>query len=609
MDSLKMYFIPGKSTFNSLTLPDGYSIVSFKDESDIMPWIECCKKGLADDDADKSVFDWRITDHKDTLAARDVFFLDFLGEHIGTVTVIYHPDMKNCEIHMLSIRSDFRGKGLSKYIVNFAISKALEYNPSFIVLITQEWRKAAVRSYLQHGFFPVNFGVGMQERWEKVLEENNIDSVDMYYEDCSIYKKIYKSSIAPKIKIGVVGAGRGQVMMDYCTTAENAELVAICDISPKALNLAKEKYGESIAYFTDYDEFLKYDFDAVVLANFANAHAPFAIKALNAGKHILSEVLPVQTMNEAVELIEAVENSNTLYCYAENYCYLPATRTMRKLYQQGVLGKFEYGEGEYLHNCEPGWHKYTKGIPNHWRNTMSSFYYCTHSIGPLIHTVGLRPSKVVGFELPFNDRMYRMGAKAGPAGIEMITLEDGSVIKSAHGVGISKSSVWYSIYGSKGRMESARDDAIPNGAEKLYVNCDINDGDNDSSPVLTSTDDDLSERFSGTSHSGSDFYMMYNFIDAVRGNRNADVIGVYEAIDSFLPGLFAYKSVLNGGVTMEIPNLRIKSERDKWRNDTECTDIDVAGDRVIPSYSKGNPEIPDEVYDALREKYKDEFDK
>ena len=44
--------------------------------------------------------------------------------------------------------------------------------------------------------------------------------------------------------------------------------------------------------------------DAVVLANYANEHAPFAIKAMKKGLHVFSEVLPVQNMKEAVELVE-----------------------------------------------------------------------------------------------------------------------------------------------------------------------------------------------------------------------------------------------------------------------------------------------------------------
>lgn len=32
-----------------------------------------------------------------------------------------------------------------------------------------------------------------------------------------------------KVKVGVVGVGRGTSMMRYCECSENAEIVAICD--------------------------------------------------------------------------------------------------------------------------------------------------------------------------------------------------------------------------------------------------------------------------------------------------------------------------------------------------------------------------------------------
>ena len=65
-----------------------------------------------------------------------------------------------------------------------------------------------------------------------------------------------------------------------------------------------------------------------------------------------SEVLPVQTLAEAVRLVEAVEKSGKIYAYGENYCYFPATLEMKRLYRKGVLGEFEYGEGEYAPDCD-----------------------------------------------------------------------------------------------------------------------------------------------------------------------------------------------------------------------------------------------------------------
>jgi len=281
---------------------------------------------------------------------------------------------------------------------------------------------------------------------------------------------------------------------------------------------------------------------------------------------------------------------------------MPAPKEMRKLYREGKLGEFEYGEGEYVHNCESIWPGITYGDPNHWRNNMYANFYCTHSIGPLIHITGLRPLKVSGFELPFDAKAARMGEKSGNAGLELITLENGAVIKSLHG-GLDKNSIWYSIYGSKGRMESAREDALQDDVSRLYINLDEFEGENKCDRSSYKPTDEYTANAASMGHGGSDFYSMFNFIDKVLGNKEADTIDVYEALDMFLPGMFAYRSVLNGGIPMEIPNLRDKANREQYRNDTTCTDPKVAGDRLIPSYSKGNPEIAPEVYQIIKEKW------
>ncbi len=144
-----------------------------------------------------------------------------------------------------------------------------------------------------------------------------------------------------KVKIGVLGVYRGSSMINYCKTADNAEVVAICDKWEQGLQYHQQANdGENIAYYTDFDEFLKHDMDAVVLANYAHQHAPFAIKALKAGKHVYSEVSPVQTMKEAVALVEAVEESGKIYMYGENYCYMRGTYEMYSQYRAGLIGEF-----------------------------------------------------------------------------------------------------------------------------------------------------------------------------------------------------------------------------------------------------------------------------
>ncbi len=410
-----------------------------------------------------------------------------------------------------------------------------------------------------------------------------------------------------KVRVGVLGGYRGTSMINYCKRSNHAEVVAICDKSREILEAQKSAAeGLNITFYERFEDFINHDMDAVILANYANEHAPFAITAMKKGLHVFSEVLPCQTMKEAVELIETCEETKVVYAYGENYCYMPATTEMKKLYRKGEIGEFEYGECEYIHNCEPIWHSITYGEENHWRNNMYSTYYCTHSLGPIIHMTGLRPVSVTGFEGTKNERNLRGGSKAGQFGIEMVTLENGGLVKSIHG-GLYKNSIWYSVYGGKGRMECGREIPETGHIYKLYINKDDESGAYHTAKLDSyEPKNEIEADVSGFGHGGSDFYSMYHFINRILGDEKADIIDVYEALDMFLPGMFAYRSILNGGIPMEIPNLRDKSERDKWRNDTACTDPKTAGDMLLPTFSKGTPEIDKSVYEKMADMWADE---
>lgn len=410
-----------------------------------------------------------------------------------------------------------------------------------------------------------------------------------------------------KIRIGVMGAYRGTSMMNYCRIADNAKLVAICDKWEEGLEKQKQLYkDEDIAYYTSFDEFINHDMDAVVLANYANEHAPFAIRCLKKGLHVFSEVLPCQNMKEAVELIEAVEASGKVYAYGENYCYMAGPYEMRRLYREGKIGDFEYAEGEYVHNCESIWHSITYGEPYHWRNMMHANFYCTHSLGPIVHITGLRPVSVVGFEGTKCERGWRSGRRCGQFGMEMVTFENGGIAKSIHG-DLYENSIWYSMYGAKGRMETSREDERNGGVGRIHVLADDYSGQYEKDTHTTYLPEPADERVKAFGHGGSDYYSMYYFIQKILGDPDADIIDVYEAMDMFLPGLFAYRSVLAGGIKLDIPNLRDPAVREQYRNDTACSDPNAAGDMLLPVFSKGTPDIPMEVYDRMKQKWEAEL--
>jgi len=406
-----------------------------------------------------------------------------------------------------------------------------------------------------------------------------------------------------KLKIGVFGGARGRCMVNELLLHPDAELAAVCDKYAPVLDDIKkeaEKHGCDVALYSNFEDFIKHDMDAVVLANYANEHAVYAVLCLEAGKHVMSEVLPCETMAQAVELIETVEKTGLVYTYAENYCYMDHAFEMWKRYRRGDIGELMYGEGEYIHDCTSIWPRITYGERGHWRNNMHPNFYCTHSLGPLLAISGLRPVKVVGFEIPALKSLKEVG-KISDAGIEMVTLENGAVLKSIHG-GLKREpgSINYEIYGQKGMMESGR--LKPLSTMNVYTEGErFCHGEWENYEPSDHVAKELRERLNIGGHGGSDFYTTHFFIEKILGRPDGEwAIDVYKAVDMGICGLLAYRSVLNGNISIEVPDLRDRQERDKYRFDNACTNPAVAGEQLIPPSSFEHDRIPDEVYEKVR---------
>ena len=189
MAQLKMYWFPD-TPVREVPLPPGYSVSNYKTPADKEAWLACCRKGLVGDDAGTGAFDDSIGNDPNIDVYKDVFFLDYNGEHIGTVTAFRHKATNVGDMHMVAIREDFRGRGLAKYL-NFITQKKLAAEGvKYVFLTTDEWRKGAVKSYLSGGFRPVEYDEGMEDRWRAVLKDLGVPAADMVDDDGNFYKTI-----------------------------------------------------------------------------------------------------------------------------------------------------------------------------------------------------------------------------------------------------------------------------------------------------------------------------------------------------------------------------------------------------------------------------------
>ena len=140
---------------------------------------------------------------------------------------------------------------------------------------------------------------------------------------------------------------------------------------------------------------------------------------------------------------------------------LPAPQLKCAAAERGdVGGLVQVRRARYIRDCSSIWPQITYGERNHWRNRMSSTFYCTHSLGPIIFATGLRLVSVTGFEspnLPFLCAISS-GYIGGTHGIELVQLENGATVKSIHG-GLKRApgpSDKLSDVRTKGSMETDR---------------------------------------------------------------------------------------------------------------------------------------------------------
>ena len=101
-----------------------------------------------------------------------------------------------------------------------------------------------------------------------------------------------------KVRVAVVGLNRGSLLAKFIIRhAKSLDLVAVADLDKKKADDFAREFKIPTVYYS-LDEVLKSDVEAVVLATPIPDHAEHTIKALEAGKHVLCEVICATTIED-----------------------------------------------------------------------------------------------------------------------------------------------------------------------------------------------------------------------------------------------------------------------------------------------------------------------
>ncbi len=162
-----------------------------------------------------------------------------------------------------------------------------------------------------------------------------------------------------KLKIGMIGAGNiaTNAHLPAYAKCENAVVTAIADLDRERAEAAAKKYGIPEVYDTVEEMLAKADIDAVDICTWNNGHAPCAIAAANAGKHVMCEK-PLTVSDEcAFAIKEAVEKAGVKFFLAVPGRFGHKNEYLQKQVADGAFGEVFYAKTSYIRR---------RGTPSGW---------------------------------------------------------------------------------------------------------------------------------------------------------------------------------------------------------------------------------------------------
>ena len=377
------------------------------------------------------------------------------------------------------------------------------------------------------------------------------------------------------ISLGLVGLGAfGSSFAELFESHPLVDRIALCDREPDRIEKFarmesfQDKFDPSDAYGS-LDEICRSDLDALVIITQHWLHAPQAVQALQAGKHVYCAVplLCVPDGDEILDwcdrLIETVRRTGLHFMYGETTYYRPQAMYCRRRAAEGAFGDFVYAEGEYFHDVDHGlrevWvnrmgsvagREYAEEMKQRYGKLVNAppMHYPTHSTAGPICVMQAHMTKV--WAVPYYTRTQEEWFTDRPSNeTALFLMSNGATCRIAEyrEIGFPGREI-FRVYGTQGAFEHDR------WCNKRGI-----------SPVtVEEMRDPLPEEvvaaFRRTSardvyggHGGSHAYLVHEFVDAIANDR-MPVINAWEAVRYMAAGVMAHKSAVQGGEVLDVPD-------------------------------------------------------
>jgi predicted dehydrogenase len=158
--------------------------------------------------------------------------------------------------------------------------------------------------------------------------------------------------------VGVGGQGYNAHLKNVKEKAGefNAAGVAVCDVWSKRTERAREELGlRSRDAYDDYRRVIeRRDVDTVFIGTVDHWHAPIAISAMQAGKHVYVEKPLTRYLPEAFEVYDAAKRTGKVVQVGSQYCSEGKWQKAAEMIRAGKIGKLTMAQDSYTRNNPNG---------------------------------------------------------------------------------------------------------------------------------------------------------------------------------------------------------------------------------------------------------------
>lgn len=162
-----------------------------------------------------------------------------------------------------------------------------------------------------------------------------------------------------RINVAVIGLGlRGSdhlnLLLEHRKNKQDIEVVALCDVYQKRLNIASKLFPGAKTYTNHQDVLQRSDIDAVFIATPDHWHAPITLAAMNSGKDVYVEKPMTHTVEESKEVAHRAKELNRVVQVGVQGLSWRRWPKIREIIQSGMIGKVVAVQGTYSRNDPAG---------------------------------------------------------------------------------------------------------------------------------------------------------------------------------------------------------------------------------------------------------------